>query len=168
MKTQFKNLYDIINQYAKLIELVCILGTLAIIAYQTSQMNLNLVEMRKNFSLGVSKLIHEHKQRVNHVLIEDQNAELRKVFNLNKEKVLYFIMVNDFSNLYLMNKQGLMKGAVWLEVKDMMVGQLSHIKTLYDFWNEYKKYFNQEFVSFIDPEINRNRPEHFGILSKSN
>lgn len=167
MKIFFKNLYPFIYQHAKLIELVCILGTLAIIAFQTSQMNLNLKEMRRNFSLDVSKMVHEHKQRINHLLIDDQNAELRKVFKLDKEKVLYFIMVNDYSNLYLMKKQGLMKNEVWIEVEEMMVGQISNIDSLYEFWNMNKKFFNQEFVTNLNPLINKSRPERYGISSKS-
>ena len=167
MNTLISTIYGFINKHAKFMELVGILGTLAIISYQSSQMNLNLEEMRKNYSLDVNKMIHEHKQRINNMLIEDQNEELRKVFNLDKEKVMYYILINDYSNLFLLRKQGLVKDDAWEEVQSMMVGQLAHIKNLYDFWGKNKKFFNPKFVKFIDPEIDKSRPESFGIISKN-
>lgn len=153
MKQAILRTYVNIHRHAKILEIFCIIATLIVISYQSIQMNLNLDEMRKNYSLDVSKIIHEHKQRINNILIDNDNRDLLEVFKLDKEKVMFYILINDYSNLYHMKRQGMVKKESWEIAQHMMVQQITHNQSLYEFWDENEKYLDKEFYEFLNPKI---------------
>ncbi len=165
MKKIFLLILSFLNKNAKLIEAVGVLGTMVIILYQVRQMDhqlvqvdSNLVEVKKNFDFAVQNKLHEHKQRVNNILLTDENKVLREVFRLDKERVLYFIMLNDWAYQYalvkeVMNDEESQKALA--EMKNVSVGTISNNDRLYNFWNENKEFFDKEFVRFIDPKVSK-------------
>ncbi len=164
MRDFFRVVHTFVRENAKVIELVCIIISLVVISFQSIQMNENLEEVKKSFSLELNNMLHSHKQKINEFLILEQSDDLRRVFELDREALLYYIMINDYSNMFTLNKKGILTKTEWKQAMDIMVAQMADRPCLYEFWISKKEFFNQEFVMFIEPVIaNRRRQQFTGV-----
>lgn len=80
------------------------------------------------------ELVHEHKQRINNLLL--QKPEVAKRMGLSENILIGFILVNDLEKLYGLRCKGLISHEQWQQVESMIFSQLS-LNSYFrkDFWD---------------------------------
>ncbi len=97
--------YLFINRHSKVIETVVAVGTLLFVAYQVLQINQNIELIKKDDLLNQYRMVHEHKQRINYLLLQIDDVDFAKEMasrftgGQSLDSVIGFTIANDFQNL---------------------------------------------------------------------
>jgi len=143
---------EIVFTYAKILELGAAIITLIIIAINTWQMNINIIEIKKSVELDANKIAHSHKQAINKLLIDEKIDIADNIFNISKEEALGFMLLNDYENLFRMHANDLISEKDWPNIKKMICGIITSNEYIYRFWRDHRVAFRDDFVQFIDSE----------------
>ena len=80
MIKKYSRISYFLKNHGKPIEIIALLLTMFFIAFQTFQMNLNIHEIKKSVVLDSHQAVHEHRQRINRILLENEPNLADKVF----------------------------------------------------------------------------------------
>jgi len=165
MGEKITRLSAFLNLHGKLIEITAMIITLVFIAFQTMQMNLNIDEIKKSVVLDSHQAVHEHRQRVNRILLNSEPGLAQEVFEVDKASLVGYTLTTDYESLFNMKCSGLLSDALWHDIETMMHTTLTQTRYMKSFWKERKPSISGRFASYID-ELNNSKEANHGQIAK--
>jgi hypothetical protein len=146
--SKLSKLSSFMNLHGRLIEIMAMIFTLIFIAFQTLQMNLNIDEIKKSVVLDSHQAVHNHRQRINNILLNNSPELAMKVFGLDKPKLIGFTMSTDYESLFNMKCSGLLSENMWGDIEIMMQKTLKST-FMTEFWEEFHPAVSASFASYV-------------------
>lgn len=147
-----------INKYGRPIEVLATLLTLIFIAYQTLQMNLNIDAIKQSVVLDSHQAVHNHRQRVNRILLENDPNLAEKVFETDKPNLVGYTIVTDYESLFNMRCSRLLPDEMWHDIETMIYNTMTGVPFMRKFWLDKKPSVSGKFSDYINRLTNAKIP----------
>lgn len=165
MIEKFRCLSEFLTVHGKPIEIIATLLTLFFIAYQTVQMNLNINEIKKSVVLDSHQAVHDHRQRINQILLENDPELAKSVFGIDKPKLVGYTLSTDYESLFHMRCSGLLPDSMWHDIETMMYNTLTKVPFVKEFWKNNHPAVSAKFASYI-AELTNSGEVNYGQVDK--
>ena len=170
-KRFFAKCFWFIRRYETTIEIGFGLVMLALIALQTFQVKTSLDQIKHSMTLDQYQNVHEHKQRINQILLQrEQGAQLAQDFlKIEIKHVLAYTIINDYENLVDLrcNTESFDdQETLWKNVQSMIIKTFSDGSPIRDFWDERKGDFSARFQTIGQLLIEQKVPLNDSVVDE--
>lgn len=158
--------------HEKMIEISILLISVVFIAAQTYLTRIQLTKISDQIGLEYSNAVHEHLQRINTILVRDENRELaQELFELEPKHIIAYMLLADYEALFLM-KPYLEETEYWKQLDNLMkeTVRLPFIRTVWEKENgSGKRGKHPRFVAYVDRILADSKDQsEFATLTEPN
>jgi hypothetical protein len=165
MRFAWRRFAALCRRNARSIEVVIGLATLILILVEAVQVRTSINQIQHSIVLDQYRTVHEHKQRINTILLEANQKDLsQQVFKQDLDAILGFTLLNDYENLVKLrcDTAGFQDDhRLWGDVQKMVYNTLQS-EYMANFWEENNQYFSDRMRYFVSKVLAKD-----GLIGKT-